>query len=144
MSLPRKGPFLLPLESMAELQDKLGLKPDMRTILMREPKGYSESLPILGQTRQMSRLTGWFDFIQYFASSRQQLSAVFVNLAQHLELAGMLWISWPKQGSALAEPDLNENVVRELGLAAGLVDVKVAAIDEDWSGLKFVRRLADR
>jgi hypothetical protein len=130
--------------TMAELQDKLGLKADMRVILMREPEGYAERIPILNQTRQMTRLTGWFDFIQYFASSRQQLSAVFVNLAQHLEAAGMLWISWPKQASALAQAELNENVVRELGLAAGLVDVKVAAIDEDWSGLKFVRRLADR
>ena len=116
----------------------------MRVILMRSPAGYAQLLPVLGQTKQAERLTGWFDFIQYFVSSRQQLAAVFVNLSQHLEPAGMLWISWPKQGSPLAQPDLDERVVRELGLAAGLVDVKVVAINADWSGLKFVRRVADR
>ena len=55
----------------------------------------------------------------------------------------MLWVSWPKKRSGLAS-DLDENIVRDLGLAAGVVDVKVAAVDETWSGLKFVRRLEDR
>jgi len=55
----------------------------------------------------------------------------------------MLWISWPKKGSGL-DSDLNENVVREIGLSQGLVDVKVCAVDEVWSGLKFVRRIRDR
>jgi hypothetical protein len=56
---------------------------------------------------------------------------------------GILWISWPKKSSSLAG-DLDENVVREIGLAGGLVDVKVCALDADWSGLKFVRRVRDR
>ena len=56
---------------------------------------------------------------------------------------GTLWVSWPKQSSGV-ETDLNENVVREIGLGHGLVDVKVCAVDEVWSGLKFVRRLKDR
>ena len=60
-----------------------------------------------------------------------------------IKLNGTLWISWPKQTSTFRS-DLNENTVRELGLSNGLVDVKVAAIDDDWSGLKFVYRLRDR
>ncbi len=55
----------------------------------------------------------------------------------------MVWVCWPKKASRV-ETDLDENVVRELGLASGVVDVKVAAIDATWSGLKFVRRLRDR
>lgn len=129
---------------MAELQDKLGLKAGLRAVVLRAPEGYLDRLPILNEARLMSRLTGWFDFIQYFASSRQQLEAVMANLELHLEPRGALWVSWPKQGSHLAAAGLNESVVREIGLAAGLVDVKVAAIDEDWAGLKFVRRTADR
>jgi hypothetical protein len=129
---------------MAELQDKLGIRPGQRVILMRAPRQYPDLLPILSEVKLMTRLTGWFDFIQYFASSRQQLSAVILNLSQHLESNGALWISWPKQGSTLAAADLDDNIVRELGLATGLVDVKVAAIDRDWSALKFVRRVSDR
>lgn len=57
--------------------------------------------------------------------------------------AGMLWISWPKKAAKMPT-DLDENIIREVGLASGLVDVKVAAVDERWSGLKFVYRLKDR
>jgi hypothetical protein len=66
-----------------------------------------------------------------------------VRMAKLLAPAGMLWISWPKKSSGVAS-DLNENVIRQIGLAAGLVDVKVCAVTEVWSGLKFVRRVKDR
>lgn len=71
------------------------------------------------------------------------IAARFPGLARALASHGALWISWPKGSSGVAT-DLNENVVREIGLAAGLVDVKVCAVDEVWSGLKFVRRMKDR
>jgi hypothetical protein len=71
------------------------------------------------------------------------LTKEFSQIAKHLAPAGMLWVSWPKKSSGVAT-DLDGNVVREIGLAAGLVDVKVCAVTEIWSGLKFVRRVIDR
>jgi hypothetical protein len=64
-------------------------------------------------------------------------------MTKQLAPAGMLWVSWPKKSSGVPT-DLDENKVRDIGLAAGLVDVKVCAVTEVWSGLKFVRRLNDR
>jgi hypothetical protein len=78
-----------------------------------------------------------------FTTGRKQLESRFVALASKLDPAGMLWVAWPKKASGVAT-DLNENVVREVGLAAGLVDNKVCAIDELWSGLRFQYRLTDR
>lgn len=83
------------------------------------------------------------DFGLVFTKSQAELKEKFRNLTPRLDPAATLWISWPKKTSGVAT-DLNENIVRELGLAAGLVDVKVCAIDETWSGLKFVFRLKDR
>jgi hypothetical protein len=71
------------------------------------------------------------------------LNEAFPKLKKSLDLAGTLWISWPK-GASKVKTDLNENVVREIGLSNGLVDVKVCAVDEVWSGLKFMYRLKDR
>jgi hypothetical protein len=126
------------------LIDKLGVKPGMRAIVMRAPRGYVELLPELEERAKVAvRLSGRFDLVQYFATSEEQLGAVMPNLAAHLEPGGMLWVSWAKRTSPL-NSGLDESIVRRLGLKAGLVDVKVAALTEDWSGLKFVYRLADR
>lgn len=119
---------------------KLGFKPDMRIGVMRAPRGYLELLPGL---EVATRLSGRLDAIQYFATSPEQLEAVMPNLAAHLVPGGMLWVSWAKRTSPL-HSGLDETTVRRLGLAAGLVDVKVAAVTDDWSGLKFVYRVADR
>ncbi|HKE22457.1 MAG TPA: hypothetical protein VKB88_08710, partial [Bryobacteraceae bacterium] len=78
-----------------------------------------------------------------FTTASASLSREFRRLAKQLAPAGMLWVSWPKKTSGVPT-DLNENRVRDIGLAAGLVDVKVCAVTEVWSGLKFVRRLQDR
>src|SRR5205807_10431565 len=78
-----------------------------------------------------------------FTKSSSELSTTFAELAGRLAPAGMLWVSWPKKSSGV-RTDLDENVVRNIGLDAGLVDVKVCAVTEVWSGLKFVRRLKDR
>ncbi|HEY1729070.1 MAG TPA: hypothetical protein VGG22_11900 [Candidatus Baltobacteraceae bacterium] len=83
------------------------------------------------------------DFVLLFSDSRKKLPKDFAVWAKLLTPAGMLWVAWPKKTSGVAT-DLNEQVVRDVGLAAGLVDVKVCAISEIWSGLKFVRRLKDR
>lgn len=78
-----------------------------------------------------------------FTKSQAELEKEFERLAKLLTPAGMLWISWPKKSSGVPT-DLDDNVVREIGLAVGLVDVKVCAVTEVWSGLKFVRRVKDR
>jgi hypothetical protein len=83
------------------------------------------------------------DFAMLFTKSKTTLTKEFQRIAKLLAPAGMLWVSWPKKSSGVAT-DLDENIVREIGLAAGLVDVKVCAVTEVWSGLKFVRRLKDR
>lgn len=130
--------------SSKNLTDKLGIKPGMRVIIMRAPRGYLEILPGLSERAEVAtRLSGKFDFIQYFALSVEQLGAVLPNLALHLVPNGMIWISWAKRTSPL-HTGLDENMVRDLALKAGLVDVKVAAVTEDWSGLKLVYRLVDR
>src|SRR5688572_22641285 len=111
---------------------------------MGQPEGYIEALGGLpAATSLEKRLSANFDLIQYFSASRSRLEAVIENLKRHMKSDGMLWLCWPKQSSGMTT-DLDENVVRSIGLKHGLVDVKVAAIDETWSGLKFVYRLSDR
>jgi hypothetical protein len=83
------------------------------------------------------------DFTMLFTKSKAQLVREFDRISKRLAPAGMLWVSWPKKSSGIAT-DVDENIVREIGLAAGLVDVKVCAVTEVWSGLKFVRRIKDR
>lgn len=130
--------------SNKNLIDKLGVKPGARLIVMHAPAEYLELLPDIGERANVvMRLAGRFDFIQYFATSFEQLGAVVPNLASHLEPGGMMWISWAKRTSP-RHTGLTESIVRELGLKAGLVDVKVASLTNDWSGFKFVYRLKDR
>ncbi|HSE46156.1 MAG TPA: hypothetical protein VLA89_12590 [Gemmatimonadales bacterium] len=83
------------------------------------------------------------DCVLLFSISSAHLEKTFRRVVPLLPPAGMLWVAWPKKASKV-ETDLTEDVVRRIGLAAGLVDVKVCAITDIWSGLKFVRRLKDR
>jgi hypothetical protein len=83
------------------------------------------------------------DFAMLFTKSQTELTREFKRISKRLASTGMLWVSWPKKSSGVAT-DLDGNIVREIGLAAGLVDVKVCAVTEIWSGLKFVRRVKDR
>lgn len=130
--------------SKRSLSEKLGIKPGFRIRLVNAPKDYESLLAPLpdGVTLVSSEALG-LDLIQVFVLSRAELSVVFVALAAQITQSGALWISWPKRASKIAT-DLDDNVVRKIGLASGLVDVKVAAVDETWSGLKFVYRLKDR
>jgi hypothetical protein len=130
--------------SKRTLVDKLGIKPGAKVTALGAPPFYPALLGPLpeGATLQ-SRLPPSSEFIHRFARRRSDLAADFPRLARALSDQGILWVSWPKQASGV-ETDLNENDVREIGLAHGLVDVKVCAVDEVWSGLKFVRRVRDR
>lgn len=86
---------------------------------------------------------GSLDFAMLFVHAASELRKEFPRLRDRLESNGMLWVAWPKKASGV-ETDLSEGIVRSFGLEAGLVDVKVCAVDHTWSGLKFVRRLRDR
>jgi hypothetical protein len=86
---------------------------------------------------------GEIDLSMFFTKSLAELAREFPRLSKLLAPAGMLWVSWPKKASGIPT-DLTENDVRDIGLDAGLVDVKVCAVTEVWSGLKFVRRVKDR
>ena len=123
---------------------KLGIKSGSTIAVLGAPRGYARTLGKLppGVTHRASAV-GPLDLIQFFTSERQELERRFAALARALAPAGMLWISWPKKASGVAT-DLTEEVIRVVGLAHGLVDVKVAAVDDVWSGLKFVRRIKDR
>jgi hypothetical protein len=125
--------------SKRSLADKLGIKAGMRAAVLNAPEDY----PSLEGVKQVDLSAGALDFIHLFTNSRADLEATFPKLKAAVTANGMVWISWYKK-SAKMPTDLDENIIRELGLAAGLVDVKVAAVDEVWSGLKFVIRLKDR
>ena len=130
--------------SKRTLVEKLGIKPGRQVAVLGAPASYPSLLGALpaGATLR-SRLPASAAFIHQFARRRKELTVDFPRLARALTDQGTLWISWPKQTSGV-DTDLNENVVREIGLRHGLVDVKVAALDEVWSGLKFVRRVQNR
>jgi hypothetical protein len=130
--------------SRTPLAKKLGIKANARVGLIGSPDGFAAKLGELEPGVTVGRsLRGPLDVIVAFFTSRSQLERRWPALRTALDCAGGLWIAWPKRASGVAT-DLSETVVRELGLAAGLVDNKVCAIDEVWSGLRFVYRLADR
>jgi hypothetical protein len=130
--------------SKRTLVEKLGIKEGFKIIILNPPENYNQTLGKLPKSVLiMKTLKGPLDFIHFFTKGKKELESKFPSLKQELSQNGVLWISWPK-GSPRVEADLNENVVREIGLGNGLVDVKVIAIDETWSGLEFVYRLKDR
>ena len=129
------------------LAEKLGIKAGVTVIAIDAPRGYRTLLGTLPEgarivTRRPAGRTP-LDFVHCFATTRRTLVTRFEALEGALAPAGMFWVSWPK-GASRVTTDLTENVVREIGLANGLVDVKVCAVDATWSGLKFVRRVKDR
>jgi len=123
---------------------KLGIKKGARVVALGSPVAYEELVGGLADGAKVANsLRGRVDFIHFFANSDRELRRIFPKLTKSLVENGMLWVSWPKGASKVAT-DLNENVVRAIGLKAGLVDVKVCAVNETWSGLKFVYRVKDR
>ena len=123
---------------------KLGIKPGSRLGLIGAPDGFDQTLGELPEDVAVRRrVQGPLDVIVAFYLRRPELVRRLPALRGALDSAGGLWIGWPKRASGVPT-DLDETVVRELGLAAGLVDNKVCAIDDVWSGLRFVFRLRDR
>jgi hypothetical protein len=123
---------------------KLGIKEGSRVGLIRAPENMLELLGELPRDVVLQRrLSGPLDVIVAFFLERASLERRLPALRGALDTAGGLWIAWPKRSSGVAT-DLGENPIRDLGLAAGLIDNKVCAIDDTWSGLRFVYRLRDR
>jgi hypothetical protein len=122
---------------------KLGIKSGTNVAFVSAPPDYASELDLPADVIVNSRSSKPLDFAQLFVKRKTELKRKFSEYAQRLKASGILWVSWPKKSSGVST-DLSENVVREIGLAAGLVDVKICAVDEVWSGLKFVFRLKDR
>lgn len=127
--------------SKRTLIQKLGIKRGMHGIFLHTPK----ELAVLFKNAPLityNRLSGTFDYIHLFATNEYELRVEFMKTKKYLRKNGIMWISWPK--AKKLNTNLDENMVRDIGLEIGLVDVKVAAIDDTWSGLKFVYRIKDR
>ncbi len=126
------------------LPKKLGIRAGSRLALVAAPESFTPLLePMPDGVRLMHAARGRHDVIVFFATRRNELTRRFAKLANALEPDGGLWIAWPKRTARVAT-DLTESVVREIGLSGGLVDNKVCAVDDCWSGLRFVHRVADR
>ena len=126
------------------LPKKLGIKEGSRLFVLREPEGFRETLGGLPQGVQVNtRLGRDADVIVAFFERRSDLEGRLANLLGALDVDGGLWIAWPKRASGVAT-DITEDTLRELGLPLGLVDNKVCAIDETWSGLRLVFRRENR
>jgi len=124
---------------------KLGIRPGMRVAFIDPPGTLARELGPLpeGCRSVVPRGNGGADYIHVFCSTVASLRRRLPGLVRRLERDGLMWISWPKKASG-QQRDLDEAALRAMGLAAGLVDVKICAVDEVWSGLKFVYRIADR
>jgi hypothetical protein len=126
------------------LVQKIGVKPGQRLVLRNHPPSFLRDMGSLPEGVAASdRLAGKANVVVYFTDKLAVLEKDFSALARTMEPDGMLWIAWPKKTSGKAT-DITEDVVRRVALERGLVDVKVCAIDETWSGLKLVVRLKDR
>lgn len=131
--------------SVTPLIKKLGIKSGNSILLVNEPDHYLDLLGSLPDDvtslKEESAVSA--DFIHLFVGDEQALHNMFPPLKSKLDKNGMIWVSWIKKSSKM-ETDISENDVRDLGLQIGLVDIKICAVDEDWSGLKFVYRKEDR
>jgi hypothetical protein len=123
---------------------KLGMKPGARMTFIDAPDGFRKLLePWPDAAKVLGPSAESLDLAVLFTTSAAHLERHFPRNAKRLVPSGALWVAWPKKASGVTT-DLGEDRVRTIGLAAGLVDVKVCAIDETWSGLKFVVRTRDR
>lgn len=122
---------------------KLGIKTGFNIAFVNAPRDFARDLDLPANVTINLKTRKPLDFVLLFVKSEKVLTVGFSQYAARLNPAGMLWVAWPKKSSGVAT-ELSETNVRAIGLAAGLVDVKICAVDDVWSGLKFVFRLKDR
>ena len=126
------------------LAKKIGIKEGSRVALVNAPKDFQfEPKKLPDNVEFVKPQAKSLDIILFFVTTKRTLAKDFSKLAGRLTPNGMIWIAWPKKSSGVAT-DLSFERVQRIGLDAGLVDVKICAVDETWSGLKFVYRLKDR
>ena len=125
------------------LPHKLGIKPGTTILVINEPLKYRKLLGKLDQVTFSNRIRGNSDFVHLFTSRRNELQKKMSILRNKISDNGTIWVSWPKK-SANLPTDVTEDVVREVALPLGLVDIKVCAVDETWSGLKLMIRRENR
>lgn len=126
------------------LAKKLGIKTGSRVWAPRAPKGYKKLLsPLPAEVSFLIRAGHELDVIHFFTQSRRELAATLPGLIPRIRRDGAIWVSWPKKTSKV-ETDVTEDMIRTLALPLRLVDVKVCAVDETWSGLKLVIRKQHR
>jgi hypothetical protein len=135
--MPRDG------YSHRSVAEKLGLKPGMDIVILNAPENYFSLLTLPDKVTVDSSLGSNKDIVQCFLTTKKECEKLFLRLPKSIKKNGSVWIAWPK-GSSNIPTDLNENIIREIGLKNGMVDVKVIALDSNWSGLKFVYRIKDR
>jgi hypothetical protein len=122
------------------LAGKLGLREGHRVLLVSPPRHIEALLePLPSSVRLLRRTAPELDVILFFVTRRAEVERRQGELASRLTPAGMLWLAWPKRASGVPT-DVTEDVLREVILPSGMVDTKVCAIDDTWSGLRFVRR----
>ena len=126
------------------LAKKLGIKPGSRLFVAGAPPDYARLVaPLPNDVKIVSRMTGDTDIAHLFTTRRADLTAKLRSTLAMLKPAGAIWISWPKKASKVPT-DITEDTIREVALPLGLVDIKVCAVNEVWSGLKLVIRKACR
>lgn len=125
------------------LLKKLGVKPGFKCSVKGAPEAYFDWLSPLPEGADFVEKGKNLDFIHIFVKTKKEFEKGFLESKKVMVTNGMLWVSWPKRASKI-ETDLDENIIRDYGLKNGLVDVKVCAVDEVWSGLKFVVRVRER
>ena len=126
--------------SATPLSKKLGIKPGYRLRISNAPTNYEKLIdPIPDNVAISTRFSTDIDIWHFFSKSAQELGSALPRMMTKIRRSGMIWVSWPKKASRVAT-DITEDTIRELALPLGLVDVKVCAIDEVWSGLKLVIR----
>jgi hypothetical protein len=125
------------------LAKKLGIKEGFRVAFYNQPEYYFKLFTDFPADVKLINNKTKVDFIHYFVKEEKQLAKDIIKLKSQIEQNGMMWISWPKKSSKV-ETDITEDVIRNIALKKGLVDIKVCAVDETWSGLKLVIRVKDR
>ena len=130
--------------SKTPLAQKLGIKPDSEVTALSAPAGYRKLLaPLPAKISFVDKAKAGSRFVHLFVSERLILEKELKRLRRLIDDAGVVWISWPKKSSGVAT-DITEDVIREVCLPLGFVDVKVCAVDETWSGLKLMIRRENR
>jgi|SRR6516162_4373865 hypothetical protein len=126
------------------LAKKLGIKPDCRIFVENAPDNYATLLaPLPDRVDIVKKLTGKVDLVHLFTKEARELTAKLQKYLSAIRGDAVIWISWPKKAAKIAT-DITEDVIRDIALPLGLVDTKVCAVDEIWSGLKLVVRLENR